>query len=211
MTKSINLKENVIETIDTNVLIVWGGVFKNYDKEEYIFQEGQHAHFYHQVVEGRVKMLNEGDEGKEFIQGFFTAGQSFGEPPIFDGGEYPASAKSDGPSVIIRLHIATFMQMLKENSDIHLNITTLLARRLRSKTNNLKEISCHNPEHRILTILDNYKKDNQHPDAGKKTRIDFTRQEIADMSGLRVETVIRAMRTLHDKKKVFIEHGKVFY
>jgi CRP/FNR family transcriptional regulator, cyclic AMP receptor protein len=210
MTKSINQIEDIIETVDSNMLIVWGGVFKNYDKDEYIFQEGQHPHFYHQVVEGRVKMLNESDDGKEFIQGFFTAGQSFGEPPIFDESEYPASAKTDMPSVIIRLHIATFMQMLKDNFDIHLNITTLLAHRLKNKANNLKEISCHNPEHRILSILNNYKKDNHYNSAGK-AKIEFTRQEIADMSGLRVETVIRAMRTLHDKKKLTIEHGKVFY
>ncbi len=208
--KTITTREKIFETIDINLLLVWGGVYKNYDKEEYIFQEGQHAHFYHQIVEGRVRMMNESDEGKEFIQGIFTAGQSFGEPPIFDGSEYPASAKTDSSAIIIRLHVSTFMQMLKDNFDIHLSITSLLAHRLINKANNLKEISCHTPEHRILSILDTYKKDNQVLN-GAKTKIDFTRQEIANMSGLRVETVIRAMRNLHDRKIISIERGKVFY
>ena len=38
----------------------------------------------------------------------------------------------------------------------------------------------------------------------------LTRQQIADMTGLRVETVIRAMRQMHERGDVKIEKGKVF-
>lgn len=60
-------------------------------------------------------MANETDEGKEFIQGILSHGQSFNEPPIFNNSEYPASA------------IAAFIQMLKENFEAHFNIKKLLA------------------------------------------------------------------------------------
>jgi len=39
----------------------------------------------------------------------------------------------------------------------------------------------------------------------------LTRQQIADMTALRVETVIRIMRIMHDKEEIRIEKGKVYH
>jgi len=203
--------ETIPETIDWDLLNKYGGVCKNYDKDEYIFREGQNAHFYHQVVEGKIKMVSETSDGKEFIQGFFVTGQSFGEPPVFEGGEYPASAIAEQSSIIIRLSIPSFIQLLRENFTVHFKITKLLAKRIKNKANTLKEISCYSPEHRIISLLENFKKEKVGVVAGNKVKIDYTRKQIADMTGLRVETVIRVMRTLHDKKILTIEKGKVFY
>ena len=152
-------KKLVTEVIDSNLLLAWGGAFKHYEKDDCIFREGQTPHFYHQVLEGKVKMYNTTEEGKEFIQGFFGDGQSFGEPPLFTGQRYPASAIAAEPSVIIRLHIDTLKQFLKENFDAHMKVTAMLAERLQAKSNKLKEISCGNPESRILSILNSYKKE----------------------------------------------------
>lgn len=200
------------EAIDEDLLILSGAVYKNYDKDEYIFQEGQHPHFYYQVIEGKVKMVNETEEGKNFIQGFFGAGESFGEPPLFTGEPYPAAAIAEQPSIVIRLSIPSFVQMLKDNFDVHWNLTKTLAKRLRRKAISLKDISCYTPEQRILSLLSNFKKETL-PNNGvnNKVRIDYTRQQIADMTGLRVETVIRVMRNLFDKNLLTIEKGKVFY
>ena len=208
----LNEEGCVKEVIDSNLLLLFGGAIKKYQKDEFIFHEGQEPHFYHQLIEGKVKMFNETDEGKIFIQGFFMAGSSFGEPPIFNGDQYPASAIADEASVIIRLNIASFIQLLKENFDAHLNITTLLSKRLKSKQTLLKEISCYNPEHRVITLLNLIKKEILHggPE-NKKVRIDYTRQELAAMTGVRVETVIRILRSLNEKEIVLIEKGKVYY
>jgi CRP/FNR family transcriptional regulator, cyclic AMP receptor protein len=208
----INCKCIIQEVIDSNLLILYGAVFKKYRKGEYIFREGQHPQFYHQVVEGKVKMQNETEEGRVFTQGFFLPGESFGEPPIFYGGEYPAAAVAEQPSIVMRLTIPSFIQVLKENFQVHLRITKLLAERLKSKSTSLKEICCFNPEHRILSLLSTLKAEKQKAEPGiKRIKVEFTRQEIADMTALRVETVIRMMRKLYDRGILIIERGKVFY
>ncbi|MBE7172916.1 MAG: Crp/Fnr family transcriptional regulator [Williamsia sp.] len=200
------------ETINADLLLSNGGVLKSYDKNEYIFKEGGHPHFYYQIVEGKVKMVNEMDDGRDFIQGFFSAGQSFGEPPIFEGSEYPASAMAVQRSVIIRLHIPSFIQMLKDNFEVHWDITRRLAQRIKMKATSLKEISSHPPEHRIMNVLDGFKKEKLlHTACLGKIKIEYTRKQIADMTGLRVETVIRTMRGLQDKKLLAIHKGKVYY
>ncbi|HEX8676922.1 MAG TPA: Crp/Fnr family transcriptional regulator [Segetibacter sp.] len=205
--------EKVQEIIDSNLLILSGGVFKNYDKGEYIFKEGQQPHFYHQIIKGKVRLVNESDNGKEFIQGFFSPGQSFGEPPIFITGAYPTSAIAVQPSVIIRLSIPSFTQLLRENFDVHWSMTRLLSQRIKNKSITLKEITCHNPHERIFSLLNNFKQEKMRNGAAatEKIKIDYTRKQIADMTGMRVETVIRVMRNFYDKKILIIEKGKVFY
>ena len=70
-------------------------------------------------------------------------------------------------------------------------------------------LAYYNPEHRINTLLTYFKTNNKHT-CPKCKQIRLTRQQIADMTGLRVETVIRAMRHLHKKGTLFIEKGKVY-
>lgn len=202
---------NTSEVIDSNLLIVYGGVFKSYKKDEFIFREGDYPLFYYQIISGRIKMMSERDNGKEFIQGFCTDGQSFGEPLIFDGDENPASAIADHASIIIRLRIPSFIQLLKENFDVHLNLTKRLSDRLKNGSNALTEVSCNTPEHKIVSILDNYKNDKFNTSASGKIKVDYTRKQIAEMTGLRVETVIRVMRNLNERNVLNIEKGKVFY
>ena len=72
----------------------------------------------------------------------------------------------------------------------------------------MKEISSHDPEHRILTLID-YLKEKASETSGYY-EVPFTRQQIADMTGLRVETVIRSIKSLEQKKKVKIENRKVY-
>ena len=72
-------------------------------------------------------------------------------------------------------------------------------------------IASHDPECRINALLDYLKKEKRsfcYEDWG---RLKLTRQQIADMTGLRVETVIRSMRHMHEKGELLIEKGKVFY
>lgn len=196
--------------INTDLLLAWGATLHNIEKGQVLFCEGNSANFYYQVVEGRIKMCNCNDEGKEFIQGFFEEGESFGEPPLFDEAPYPASAVADTDSTVIRLRKENFLQLLKDNFDIHFCFTQTLAKRLRFKSVMSKEISSYGPSHRIMSLLNEYKKSHAVAESDQM-KIELTRQQIADMTGLRVETVIRSIRELHEKGKLKIEKGKVFY
>jgi CRP/FNR family transcriptional regulator, cyclic AMP receptor protein len=195
--------------IDTDILIAWGAVYRQFRKGDYIFKEDTPAYFYHQVETGSVKMVNCNDQGKEFIQGMFEAGESFGEPPLFFDGVYPASAVAEADCTILKLRKESFLEILKDRPDAHLGLTKALANRLFMKAIVSRELACHQPEHRIITILDMVREREQ-DDQGEKIKVPYTRQQIADMTGLRVETVIRTIRNLEQKGLLEIQGGKVF-
>jgi len=195
--------------IDIDTLLAWGAAYKKLTPGEIIFKEGTASSFYYQLVSGKVRWVNINDEGNEFIQTIIEPGECFGEFPLFDDEPFAASAIADEDSVIIRLHRSSFHELLKENSELHFKFTRLLTQRLRFKFLILKELAKHNPENSISTLL-NYFKQNQKNICTKCNRLKLTRQQIADMTGLRVETVIRTMKSMQQKGELQISKGKVY-
>ena len=129
--------------------------------------------------------------------------------PLFDDQPYAATAIACEESVVIRLHKSTFLKMLQENQDTHFSFTRLITQRLRFKFYIIKEIAYHDPENSISRLLQ-YLKSTQKNICPECNQVKLTRQQIADMTGLRVETVIRTIRNLHEKGVLTINRGKVY-
>jgi len=195
--------------IDIDLLLTWGATYKKVERDEIIFHEGGHGNFYYQVVSGRVRWVSINEDSRDFIQLMADKGESFGELPLFDDGPYAATAIADEDCVLIRLHKSNFLQLIKDNTELHFAFTKLMSERMRFKFMTFREMAYHNPEHHISSLLTYFKTNNKHT-CPKCKQIQLTRQQIADMTGLRVETVIRVMRHLHDKGELLIEKGKVY-
>ncbi|MGO3237950.1 MAG: Crp/Fnr family transcriptional regulator, partial [Psychroflexus halocasei] len=166
---------------------------------------------YFQVHQGQVKMNNYNENGKEFIQGIFYAGDSFGEPPLFADIKYPAAAVALEDSLIYKLSKPKLINLLEEQPKVHFHITERLSKRLYYKSLMASEISSEEPEHRIVSLLHFLKKHVHHLEDHEDFEVDLKRQQIADLAGLRVETVIRACKNLEKKKKIRIVKRKILF
>jgi len=195
--------------IDLDLLYSWGAVAKKYRKNEIVFDEDEVAHFYYQILEGSVRMYNSNDEGKEFTQGIFYKGDGFGEPPLFIDETYPSKAVAIQDSTILKLSKDKFLKILDEYPSIQKYFLILLAHKIHSKSKTSKEIINQKPEYRILAFLSSFKK--KSGSATERILIPFTRQEIANHTGLRVETVIRVFTKMNDCNKVEIINHKIYY
>lgn len=195
--------------IDLDLLFSWGAVAKKYKKNEVIFDEDEVAYFYYQIIDGSVRMFNSNDEGKEFTQGLFGKGNSFGEPPLFIDQPYPSKAITIQDSTIIKLSKDKFLKILDEYPSIQKSFMILLANKIHSKSNTTKEIINQKPEFRIVAFLNTHKKKSEC--SNEKVLIPYTRQEIANFTGLRVETVIRVLCKMNSCEKLEIVNHKIYY
>jgi|SRR5690554_299094 len=191
--------------IDLELLISFGAVFKEYEKGEVLFSEGDKASHYYQIVSGSIKMFNTNDDGKEFTQGYFSIGQSFGEPPLFIDEKYPASAMAFQHSEVVKLSKDKFLTIMDEFPQVQKQFLELMARRIHSKATSSKDIINQKPEFRIEAFLQSCKKSEE------KEFISLTRQEIANFTGLRVETVIRTLSKMKKKNLVEIINHKIYF
>jgi len=195
--------------IDSNILVEYGAVEIELEKGAFLFHEKERAASYFQVKAGKIKMFNLNAEGKLFTQGMFEAGESFGEPPLFTDSNYPACTVAEENTSLYKLSKSRFFKLLRENPEIHLKMTRMMASRLLYKSMLLKEISSFKPEHRILSLLDYLKKEEGIP-SDQKFEVSLTRQHIADLTGLRVETVIRSVKTLEKEGSLDIRGHKIY-
>jgi len=196
--------------IDTDLLYTWGAVAKKVPKNTIIFYEDDPPLSFYQILEGTVKMSYTNEDGKDLTIGIFEKGNSFGEPPLFIEQPYPASAIAQTDCVLLKLSKTSFIAFLQENPDIQIKILKVFAWKIYNKIVFSKNIINHKPEYRIKYFLDNLKKQNN-VTACQKMRIPYTRQEIADFTGLRVETVIRTISLMNKVKKIEIVDHKLFY
>ena len=208
--------ENMTPMIDKDRLLEYGGKEVALKKNEILFHAGTSALYYYQLQEGAVKMITYSKDGQEFIQGIFSPGDSFGEPPLFCDFSYPSTAISIEDAIVVRLSKENFFKLLKENFEIHLKFDQVLCNRLKYKSMILSDISFHDPEHRIMSLLKHLKGNTSTSDhSGGLVRgtkpyvVPFTRQQLADMSGLRVETVIRTVKKMEEKGKLEIVGRKI--
>lgn len=193
--------------IPEDIIRYFEGTLRRYSREQIIFHEGENADFYYQIKEGRAKMYNLTEEGKEFVQGFFENGNSFGEPPLFGAFKYPATAMALEESEIYLLPKKSFFELLKSNPDIHLKFTKTICKRMIYKAKIMREMSVYPPEHRILTLLHHLKGNSK---SDSSFEVPLTRQQISELTGLRVETVIRAIKKLEKSEALAIIDRKVF-
>jgi CRP-like cAMP-binding protein len=193
--------------IPSPLLTQYGGRVSSLKKDDILFQVGDKPLNYFELISGSIKVVTYSEDGDEFIQGIFNPGESFGEPPLMSGFDYPSSAIALAPSEVWKLPKENFFKLLKENFEIHLEFDKVLCERLRYKNMILSEISFYDPEHRIVSLI-NYLKEKL-GNGQEKFIVPLTRQQLADMSGLRVETVIRTVKTMQEQGKLEIVEHKI--
>jgi len=176
-------------------------VERRFAPDEFIFWEGQPAHWFYIVQEGQVKVSKYSPSGREFIVAFFTPGEMFGEVAVFQGKPYPASACAVGETRVVGIRRDDFLSFLATHPSVSLKIIHVLGERLRSAHTRLRDLAAERAEGRLANILLML--------ASKLgPTLPFTRQELADMTGLTPETTIRVMSRFRDRKIVRSGRGK---
>lgn len=199
-----------VAMIKKDILLKYGAKQEFFSKDDFIFEEGMEALYYYKLISGKVKLNNYDGEDKEFIQNIYKKGQTFGDATIFLEIDYPCNAVAMEDSVLLLLSREQFYIMLKENQSVLFDVTKEISKRLYYKGIMSPEISSHDAEKRVITLL-NYLKTNWHHPLTEEELyvVDLTRQQIADMTGLRVETVIRAIKKLRKSNQLKILKGRI--
>ncbi|WP_228728510.1 Crp/Fnr family transcriptional regulator [Chryseobacterium endalhagicum] len=196
--------------IDENTLYSSGGEIRVYKKGEQIYREGDHALYYFQIKTGKVKLNNYDEDGKEFIQNIFGGKQSFGDSMLFLDKFYPTNAVCIQPTEIIRVPKDRFLKLIKSYPDLSLEMNACLSQRLYFKAVMLQNMASLNPVSRLTGLLD-YLKSYHDDSCGNCFQVELTRQQVANLVGLRVETVIRVLKKMEKEGSVKIENRKIVY
>lgn len=196
--------------IDESLLYSSGAETKIFKKGEMVFSEGDQVLYYFQIVEGKIKLNNYNEEGKEFIQNILGKNQSFGDSLLFLDKQYPINAVCLVETEIIRLPKKNFIELLEKHPDISMEMNHCLSQHLYFKLVMIQNMASLNPSVRLKGLLD-YLRSFRDDDCEQCFPVEFTRQQLANLVGLRVETVIRALKKMEKEGKVKIHNRKILY
>lgn len=195
------LEEDLLKSTNAEV--------KRYYKGDIILNEGDRSQYFLYLKEGELSVFNFSEKGKELLQHKVKEGRFFADPAVLLNQSVPANVQVCSEKVeIIKIQRDRLIEYLKAHPEKLFEFTISIAKKTVQKSLLLKQIVLYNPEDRILQQLHDFKK--EHACEKERTMINFTRKEISQMTGLRIETVIRAVKKMEKEGKLEIVNGKIF-
>ena len=180
-------------------------------KKDTLFREDQIAINLYYLIEGEVKIYNTDSDGKEFLINKVGDHQFLGEPPFLLSERYPANAVIASESAeVFSFNQSLFKKFMLDNPEVLFEFTKEIAKKAYEKTLKLKSIVHQSPHERIINYLKIHKRTiGIEPD--EKTIIDVTRKEMANSTGLAIETVIRTVKKMEREEKIQLINHKIYY
>jgi CRP/FNR family transcriptional regulator len=161
---------------------------------EYLFMEGDPAHWLGVVRTGRVKIFRQARTGREVVLELLGAGEIFGGVAVIERRPYPASAQTTEPSVILKLPADAVVGLSERYPSIIRELALMIGRRLRAAHDSVKSLAVDPVEARLAaTLLRLAEREGTRGPRGLTLPFHLTRQGLADMTGTTVETTIRVV------------------
>jgi len=196
--------------IKTDLLNSYGAETIPVEAAETIFHEGDIPKYYYQIISGRIKLNHFDEDAKEIIQSVLIPGQSVCELLLFIEERYPVNAETLLTSEIIKISKESFLQLLAENPDVSIDINKFLSERLYQKFIMMQHNLSLKPEVRLLGVFDYFKSYSNNKEK-YSFEIYLTRKQLASITGLRIETVIRTIKKMEDDQILKLINSKIFY
>jgi len=195
--------------IEEELLLSYGAAVEDLNTSDMIFQEGDTPREFYQIRKGRIKLSHYNEDGKELILAVLHDGFSVCELLLFIDKKYPVNAVAIEPTSIITLKKETFMKLLDENPPISRDINSFLSQRLYFKYIMLQNNTSLHPDTRIKGALE-YHKSFSNNRSKFSFEVPFTRRELAAITGLRTETVVRCIKKLEKENYLKIIQRKIY-
>ena len=181
-------------------------VEKKYRKGQTLFAEGSKAIGLFVIISGKVKVYKLSMEGKEQILHIFATGEFFGEVPLFAGGNYPAHAEALEASRVLFFPGEAFLELLKSEASLALNMLAILSHRLRRFTHLIEDLSLKEVPGRLAAYflyLSNRSQDS------RTFELDITKAQLASFLGTIPETLSRILSRMNQQHFIQVEGRKI--
>lgn len=126
---------------------------RHYKPGEMIFSEGDPCEGLYVIESGAVKIFKISPSGREQVLTIEGPGASVAELPVFDGGNYPASAVAESESALLLIRKKDLHALCLEHPEVALKVLRVVSSRLRRLVSIVEELSFTTVHHRLAALL----------------------------------------------------------
>jgi CRP-like cAMP-binding protein len=162
------------------------------------------------VLTGRLRVLSEGDDGKEVILNFVSPGEVIGDIALIDTQPRSATVEAIEPSELVCLHRRDLLPFLHQNPKAAIQLAVGLARRVRELSNVVQDaLLLAIPARlakKLLALAQTYGKATPE---GTRIELRLPQHQLGEMIGATRESVNKTLRGWVDEGAISVDRGYV--
>ena len=167
---------------------------------ELLFSEGDPCEGLFVVQSGNVRIFKSAASGREQVLAIEGPGSSIAELPVFDGGNYPASAQAVTDSAVVFVSKQAFQSLCLQHPEVALKVLKVVGARLRRLVGIIEELSFTTVRHRLVALLLRLAKtEGKKSSSGIELTLNANNQELAAQLGTVRELVSRNLSRLQSE------------
>ncbi len=171
-------------------------VERKFSGGELIFSEGDACAGLFVVQSGNVRIFKSAASGREQVLAIEGPGSSIAELPVFDGGNYPASAQALNETGMLFVSKQAFQSLCQQHPEVALKVLKIVGSRLRRLVGIIEELSFTTVRHRLTALLLRVAKEGKKVPDGIEIVLNANNQELAAQLGTVRELVSRNLSRL---------------
>lgn len=102
---------------------------------------------------GKIRIFKLSASGREQTLAIEGPGSSFAELPVFDGGDYPASAAASEEAEVLFISRKDFQELCREHPDVGLKVIAVVGSRLRRLVGIIEDLSFTTIRQRLIALI----------------------------------------------------------
>ncbi|MEJ8756964.1 response regulator [Pontibacter sp. H259] len=212
-TKSVEGIDNFIKEArgfeDLNKLLSDKRKVTMFKKKQNLFMEGYRPTALYFLNRGKIKTFKANEEGREYITNLYKDGDFIGYLDLLEEQPYRESAVALEDSEVYIIPKEDFFTLLNHNRDVANKFIKLLSDNLADREERLLKLAYNSVRKRVAEALLLVEKQYQQQ-AGDKTQISITREDLASIVGASKETVIRTLADFKDEKLIDSQGSRIF-
>lgn len=126
---------------------------RRFGRGELLFNEGDQCTGLFLVGSGKIRIFKLATTGREQVLAVEGPGSSFAELPVFDGGNYPASASALEDAEVLFISRKDFQDYCREHPEVALKVIAVVGSRLRRLVGIIEDLSFTTVRQRLISLL----------------------------------------------------------
>jgi CRP-like cAMP-binding protein len=183
---------------------------QRFDRGALLFSEGDSCTGLFLVASGRIRIFKLSSAGREQVLAVEGPGSSFAELPVFDGGNYPASASALEDAEVLFISRKDFHNFCREHPEVALKVLAVVGSRLRRLVGIIEDLSFTTVRHRLIAlILRLTQTSGADSKDGVRVELTKTHQDLAAELGTVRELVSRNLSRLQAEGFLIVEGRRI--
>lgn len=126
---------------------------RRFERGALLFSEGDPCTGLFLVASGKIRIFKLSSAGREQVLAVEGSGSSFAELPVFDGGNYPASASALEDAEVLFISRKEFQNFCREHPEVALKVLAVVGSRLRRLIGIIEDLSFTTVRHRLIALI----------------------------------------------------------